>query len=158
MLHRSVDNFTDAHPATKEAKEIFRLHYRLYSGAMIDVVYDHFLANDKNEFDETSLLKFSQQVYIDLEKNTQELPERFARMFPYMKTQNWLFNYRTKWGTEKSFGGVVRRSAYLTESDTAYNLFEKNYQFLQECYYQFWKDAKPFAKKQLDKLLASENL
>ena len=43
MLHRHIDNFTDTHEATREAKEIFRPHYRLYSGAFVDVVYDHCL-------------------------------------------------------------------------------------------------------------------
>lgn len=157
MLHRSIDIFTDAHPVTKEAKEIFRPHYRLYSGAFIDVVYDHFLAIDENEFSESALLDFSQQVYATLEKNIQWLPEHFAKMFPYMKTQNWLFNYKTNWGTGKSFGGVVRRSAYLTESDTAYHLFEKYYQPLMEYYRHFWKDVKPFAQKQIDLLLVSGN-
>lgn len=42
MLHRMIDTFTDAHETTKEAKEVFRPHYRLYSGAFVDVVYDHF--------------------------------------------------------------------------------------------------------------------
>jgi acyl carrier protein phosphodiesterase len=63
MLHRIIDEFTDSHPATREAKEFFRPHYRLYSGAFIDVVFDHFLALNSNEFTETSLLNFSQQVY-----------------------------------------------------------------------------------------------
>ena len=48
MLHRLIDDFTDNHPATKEAKEFFRPDYRLYSGAFVDVVYDHFLAIDEN--------------------------------------------------------------------------------------------------------------
>ena len=78
MLHRAIDTFTDAHEATKEAKEIFRPHYRLYSGAFVDVVYDHFLATDKTEFTEHSLLDFSQQVYTTLDKQAQWLPEQFC--------------------------------------------------------------------------------
>jgi acyl carrier protein phosphodiesterase len=61
-LHRTIDSFTDQHEATKEAKEIFRPAYRLYSGAFVDVVYDHFLATDMAEFSEESLLHFSLQV------------------------------------------------------------------------------------------------
>ena len=45
-LHHAIDEFTDNHPATKQAKEFFRSDYRLYSGAFVDIVYDHFLAND----------------------------------------------------------------------------------------------------------------
>ncbi|HEY6504787.1 MAG TPA: ACP phosphodiesterase [Chitinophagaceae bacterium] len=154
-LHRLIDTFTDGHEATKEAKEIFRPHYRLYSGAIMDVIYDHFLATDGHEFTESSLLDFSTGVYATLENYQQWLPERFAAMFPYMKNQNWLYHYRTRSGAEKSLGGLVRRAAYLTESNTAFLLFEKHYQPLQQCYRQFWKDAKPFARKQFEILTAS---
>jgi acyl carrier protein phosphodiesterase len=150
MLHRAIDTFTDTHEATKEAKEIFRPHYRLYSGAFVDVVYDHFLATDATEFTESLLLDFSQQVYTTLDKQVQWFPERFATMFPYMKEHNWLFNYRTRWGTGKSLGGVVRRAAYLTESDTAFYLFEEHYQLFQDCYRHFWAALKPFTRQQFD--------
>ena len=155
-LHRAIDTFTDTHSATKEAKEVFRPHYRLYAGAFIDVVYDHFLANDKNEFNETLLFSFSQSVYSILEENKQWLPERFGKMFHYMKVQNWLFHYRMIEGTEKSFGGLVRRSAYLKESETACNLFEQYYQLLQHCYRLFWVDMKPFAEAQLQQYMGGE--
>jgi acyl carrier protein phosphodiesterase len=152
MLHRLIDSFTDNHPATKEAKEFFRPDYRLYSGAFIDVVYDHFLATDEKEFTETSLLDFSKTVYSTLENYQAWMPERFARMFPYMKSQNWLFNYRTRWGTEKSFAGLVHRSLYLHESKIAAYLFEKHYQPLQACFRHFWSDAKPFIYRQYETL------
>ena len=152
-MHRAIDNFTDTHEATKEAKEVFRPHYRLYAGAFVDVVYDHFLAIDETEFTETSLFDFSQQVYSALDKNILWLPERFARMFPYMKSQNWLFNYRTLWGTGKSFGGLVHRAVYLTESDTAFHLFETHYQLLQQCYRHFWEKVKFFARNELETLI-----
>jgi acyl carrier protein phosphodiesterase len=156
-LHRIIDTYTDGHEATKAAKEFFRPHYRLYSGAFVDVVYDHFLATDENEFSETTLLNFSRESYTILEKHREWLPDRFAAMLPYMKNQNWLFNYRTRPGTEKSFGGVVRRAAYLSESDTASYLFEKHYQPLELCYRQFWKDAKPFARRQFDIITHADN-
>lgn len=152
MLHRAIDLFTDTHEATREAKEVFRPHYRLYSGAFVDVVYDHFLATDTNEFTEPSLLEFTANVYAALDKQMPWLPERFTQLFPYMKEQNWLYNYRTRQGTAKSLGGVVRRSAYLTESDTAFGLFEQEYQLLQDCYRQFWTDVKAFARSQFEKI------
>ncbi len=156
-LHRAIDTYTDAHEATRTAKEIFRPHYRLYSGAFVDVVYDHFLAIDENEFSEESLLEFTQQVYATAGYYISWFPEQFAMMFPYMKNHNWLFNYRTRWGTEKSLGGVVRRAAYLTESETAFNLFEAHYQPLQDCYRHFWAELKPFARNQFEMLKQENN-
>lgn len=129
---------------------MFRPHYRLYSGAFVDVVYDHFLANDQNEFGEGDLLEFSFGVYSVLDEFKGILPERFASFFPYMKMQNWLYNYRTVEGTSRSFGGLVRRARYLTDSREAENLFVLHYQLLADCYRQFWQDLKPFAQSQFD--------
>ena len=157
VLHRAIDNFTDVHAATKEAKEVFRPAYRLYAGAFIDVVYDHFLANDENEFTEASLFSFSQSVYAILEDNKQWLPERFEKMFHYMKMQNWLYYYRMIGGTEKSFGGLVRRSAFLHDSATACNLFGQHYQLLHNYYRLFWADVKSFAEAKLKELDKNNN-
>ncbi len=156
-LHRIIDTFTDEHAATKKAKEFFRPDYRLYSGAFVDIVYDHFLATDETEFTPTLLLDFSQEVYTTLGNFHQWFPQRFAAMFPYMKSQNWLFYYSTSLGTQNSFGGLVRRASYLTESRTAADIFEKQYQPLQECYRQFWKEAKPFVRKQFENIINPAN-
>ena len=151
-LHRAIDTFTDEHTATKAAKEVFRPAYRLYSAAFVDVVFDHFLATDATHFSNESLLAFAKNTYKSLDNYTDFLPERFARMFPYMKEQNWLYNYHTRWGIEKSLGGVVRRSAYLTESDTAFRLFEEHYTFLKESYQLFFPELYDFAKQEFQKI------
>ena len=153
-LHRNIDTFTDSSEATRIAKEVFRPAYRLYSGAITDIIYDHFLANDENEFPEGSLLPFSQEVYVVLEKYHSWLPPQFAEMFPYMRSQNWLFNYHTRGGIDKSLRGLVRRSAFLTESNTAFVLFELHYDLLKACYGQLIIEIKPYAKQRLQELLA----
>ena len=153
MLHREIDGFTDTHPATQKAKEIFRPHYRLYSGALMDVIYDHFLANDKDIFGEGTLKRFTQTVYTVLEEHTAQLPDIFVQVLFYMKTEDWLYHYKYEQGIEKSLRGLVRRAAYLSESDTAYRLFLEHYVDLRDCYNQFFPDVKQFAKQRLDKLL-----
>lgn len=149
-LHRLIDSFTDEHEATKEAKEIFRPHYRLYAGAFVDVVYDHYLAIDPTIFTKDSLEEFAADTYTMLEPYSAVFPERFARMFPYMKTQNWLFNYSNKWGIENSLHGVVRRATYLTESATAFSLFEENFNTLQHCYQAFFPEMTAVVKKWME--------
>lgn len=151
-LHRNIDEFTDKHPATHKAKQIFKPAYRLYSGAIMDILYDHFLANDASVFTEETLKEFSQNIYQVLETQTDQLPFLFEHIFFYMRTEDWLFNYREKTGIEKSLKGLVRRAAYLSESETAYNLFLQQYNFLNECYHQFFEDVKLFAKKRLEEL------
>ena len=146
-LHRQIDAFTDTHPATARAKEIFRPHYRLYSGAVMDVVYDHFLAADPKEFSDESLLRFSAEVYEQLETHAAGLPPRFLSMFPYMRMQNWLYGYRRREGLARSLEGLVRRAAYLRESRTAMDLVDRNYEALKDCYENFFPEVKRFAKQ-----------
>lgn len=153
-LHRLIDDFTDRHPATAAIKELFRPHYRLYAGAFTDVAYDYFLANDKNEFkDADALRSFSTTTYRILENFEQYFPARFAAMFPYMQSQDWLSNYIHTWGIEKSFGGLVRRSAYLTESETASKIFNNHLPEMEVFYNEFFPSLKQFAANTLEQFL-----
>lgn len=153
-LHRAIDEFTDAHPATKKAKEFFRPAYRLYSGAFVDVVYDHFLANDKNEFtEEAALYDFSRDVYQVLQVNYSLLPHQLQKMLPHMQQHNWLYNYRQISGIDKSFAGLAYRAAYINESATAFSLFTENYAAIKTEYELFFPELKKFSQQTLSNLL-----
>lgn len=148
-LHRAIDAFTDDHPATLRAKEFFRPAYRLYSAPIMDVVYDHFLANDDAEFSEPSLLAFSETVYRMLEAEAVHLPPRFLPVLAYMRTENWLYRYRTRQGIRQSLRGLVRRAAFLTDSGPAEALLEQHYGELQACYAELFPAVKQMAKQKL---------
>ncbi len=148
-LHRLIDNYTDTHAATRAAMDVFRPEYRLYSGAFVDIVYDHFLARQDDVFLPSGLEAFAAGVYDALEHNRSWLPQGFAAMFPYMKQHNWLLGYRQKEGIEKSFSGLVRRAAYMDDPFPAIRIFRDNYQLLEHSFRQFWADVRPFAAEQL---------
>lgn len=154
-LHRAIDIFTDTHKITHDAKQYLKPAVGLYAGAFIDIVYDHFLANDKNEFaDDASLFSFVQNTYTSLEKNVAVFPERFQSMFPFMKQHNWLYNYRFNLEIGKSFGGLVRRAKYLTDSTQAFEIFEKEYGHFKNYYELFFPELKKFTQQQLQQMLA----
>lgn len=156
LLHREIDGFTDLHPASREARKIFTAAYRLYSSAFVDVTYDHFLAIDETVFPENELKAFSSGIYRNIEPHIGMLPGKFAELFPYMKGQDWLYNYRFRWGMEKSFHGLVRRAAYLSDSATAFSLFEKEYEYLQSCYLAFMPDMRTFAEQRFLEIAAEK--
>ena len=156
-LHRAIDSFTDEHPATKEMKQVFKPDYGLYAGAFADIVYDYFLANDKNEFNSTgSLQDFSQNTYTMLETQLSSSPLIFQQMFPYMKKHDWLYNYQFELGIEKSFAGMARRAKYITESNTAFRVFQKNIENLKPCYEAFFPLLKNYAADTLHELLNAD--
>jgi acyl carrier protein phosphodiesterase len=157
VLHRAIDTFTDTHAVTRQAKTFFREPYGLYSGALVDVVYDHYLANDHVIFGQAGtagadLKVFAQKTYAQVQENEAYLPQPFARMFYYMRTQDWLYNYRTKQGMFQSFEGLARRAAYMGSPEAAGRLFEEHYTQLQVCYQEFFPELQAFALRTLQQL------
>jgi acyl carrier protein phosphodiesterase len=152
LLHRRIDQFTDEHPASMRAKLFFRETYGLYAGAIVDSLYDHFLANDPKHFNtEQDLLGFTQDVYAKLDAQTTYFPEVFASYFPFMKQQNWLFNYRNLQGMQRSLQGLHRRAMYMAAPDEAYKIFVQHYYQLAQCYYELIDDMVSFVKLELTK-------
>jgi acyl carrier protein phosphodiesterase len=165
-LHRAIDSFTDSHAITRQAKSYFKEDYGLYAGPLVDVVYDHFLANDPLRFPETgqkegapgeetsgaALKAFAQKTYEQLSTRQALLPERFGRFFHYMRAQDWLFNYRYKQGIFNAFAGLARRAAYMGTSEQAGLLFEKYYSGLEACYADFFPALQDFALRTLQQL------
>ncbi len=150
ILHRAIDDFTDTHEITQQVKLFFKPQYRLYAGAFTDVVYDHFLANDLTIFlTDEDLKQFTIEVYKCLETNFEILPPVFKQMLPAMIEQNWLYNYKNKWGIQKSFAGLVHRARYLTESDIAFTIFNEHYDVIKSFYQVFYPDLLKFASQQL---------
>ncbi|TAD83484.1 MAG: DUF479 domain-containing protein [Bacteroidetes bacterium] len=146
-LHRSIDAFTDAHAAVAEAKQVFRPAYRLYSGAVVDVVFDYFLATDPEHFaTENELLRFSETVYAHLLAAMPQIPEALHPFFNHMRQQNWLYNYRHLAGIEKSLMGLVRRSQHLTSAGPALEVLQTHQQHLKQCYQQFYPTLVAHAK------------
>jgi acyl carrier protein phosphodiesterase len=149
VLHRLIDDYTDTHQVIKKAKEYFRPSYRLYSGPIIDILMDHFLASDPVQFKAGELKTFTQSVYQTLNQYSSHLPLRFVPAFTYMQSEDWLFNYQYKEGIAKSIRGLVRRSSFLEDSATAIKIFHEHYVALTDCYNQYFEDVKIYAKEQL---------
>lgn len=151
-LHRAIDDFTDNHEATRQSKKYFKSNYGLYSGAFVDIVYDHFLAKDANEFPGNALQDFSQKTYLQLQAFYPVFPERFQRMFYYMRTQDWLYHYQFKEGVKNSFNGLTRRAKYMDDYETAFRIFESHYEPLGNYYLAFFPEVKRFAFEKLQQL------
>lgn len=150
LLHRKIDSFADSDPAALRARVWFREKYGLYSGAIIDTVFDHYIATDPQFFKtENDLLSFSQGVYKKLNGYKEIFPPQFAKMFPYMEQQNWLYNYRTMTGVSRSLQGLHRRAKYMEEPEEAYNTFVIRYYELAQSYYDFMERAYEYVKREL---------
>jgi acyl carrier protein phosphodiesterase len=148
-LHRKIDEYTDTHPATRQAKEFLKESAGLYAGPFIDIVYDHFLANDPYEFEEGALAVFAQQTYGRLEAYEKWLPDKFRKFFYYMRSQDWLYHYRSTEGIHRSFQGLCHRAQYIDDPEPVFSAFMTHYEALKMAYEFFFPHVKSLAYHEL---------
>lgn len=135
LLHRRIDQFVDHHPASKRVKMIFRPDFGLYAGALIDVLFDHFLANDPACFHSLASLKsFSQKTYGLLNEQRAWFPPLFAQYFDRMVEDDWLSGYRRLDGVQRALRGLSYRAKYIPDTAMAYSLFIRHYHELNQAY------------------------
>jgi len=127
-LHREIDFFTDQHPIVTESKKRLRPKYRHYSGVIVDVFYDHFLAKNWNDYHRQLLPDYADHVYDIIQKNASLLPERVNLMMPYMIKGNWLVNYAKPEGIHRALAGMARRSPYESKMDESVVDLQENYE------------------------------
>lgn len=100
ILHRAIDTFTDAHPIFRQSTKRLHANYHHYSGIIVDIFYDHFLAKNWNKYSDEKLEGFTERFYQSLRDNHDSLTLKTQKMMPYMIDHNWLMSYQTIEGIE----------------------------------------------------------
>jgi acyl carrier protein phosphodiesterase len=94
-LHRFIDTYTDAHPVFRQSTKRLHPNYHHYSGIIVDIFYDHFLAKNWSTYSDETLEDFTERFYQSLRDNYDFLNPKTQKMIPYLINQNWLVSYRT---------------------------------------------------------------
>ena len=145
-LHREIDFFTDQHPIVRESKKRLRPKYRHYSGVIVDVFYDHYLAKNWNDYHHQLLPDYADRVYNLIQKNNALLPERVNMMMPYMIKGNWLVNYATLDGIHRALSGMTRRTPYESKMDESISDLKENYEEFKTEFITFFPELRKHCK------------
>jgi len=152
LLHREIDSFTDSHPLVRAGQSYLRPKFRHYSTVITDIFFDYFLGKNWQHFSTTPLDLFVNQTYEILDRYQNELPDRFVEMYYWMKSQNWLYQYREIAGIQKSLSGLSRRTTFDSKMDEAPAvLLEKEAEF-EVIFFAFFKELENFARQKLIEL------
>lgn len=146
-LHRAVDSYTDSHELTADSRLLFSTERRRVSGILIDVVNDHFLARNWESFSNQSLDEFAAQVYTACDRYRDLLPERFQKMFPYMRQENWLASYRELSWIELTLSRMEQRRNGRILLAAGIHDIRDNYEALQRNFLRFFPQVIHFAKE-----------
>lgn len=143
LLHRAIDSFTDAHPVYRQSKHRLHEKYGHYSGVIMDIFYDHFLAKNWSQYSATPLEHYAATFYTLLTDHLDTLTDRVKGMLPYMIGRNWLVSYASLEGLEMILFQMDHRTKNrvamhesIVELKQYYELFEAEFTLFFEALQQ----------------------
>jgi acyl carrier protein phosphodiesterase len=101
ILHRFIDSYTDSHPVFRTSTKRLHQNYHHYSGVIIDVFYDHFLAKNWIKYSNESLESYTENFYQSLRDNYSILNDKTKAIMPYLIDHNWLMSYESVEGINR---------------------------------------------------------
>ncbi len=152
LLHRHIDTFTDKHKIVKQSKKRLHKNYSHYSGVIVDILYDHFLAKNWSQYCNIPLLDYTGNFYKTLEDYKGVLPLRTLKMMPHMIANNWLLSYASIEGIAKVLKGMNRRTQNRSKMNLAVNELEEFYDEFENEFTSFFKELKAFTEQKLNEL------
>jgi acyl carrier protein phosphodiesterase len=147
-LHRKIDSFTDAHPVYRSSKHRFRKDFDKYSGVLMDIIYDHFLAKNFDRYSSVPLQDYASGVYRVLHDNFEFLPENARRFYGYMTERNILFHYSTLEGIETVLTHLSHRIRHRYELQLAMPILKREYEEIETEFGVFFEELSSFCKSQ----------
>lgn len=139
-FHRFIDTYTDQHPEVFAAKELFYPTQGKFSPVVVDVLFDHLLAQKWDAFHDESLPHFARRCYDVVASMRQDLPYRSERFYQYMFANDLLTNYATREGMEKVLSGMDYRTKFTSNMVDAMNTSPETFKQLSVHFERFFPD------------------
>lgn len=140
-LHREIDTFTDAHSEFKKSKRIFYHGFEKYSGILVDIYFDYFLAKDFPKYSGLSLESFSDGVYKIYSEHEHILPKSSSGFLEYVIKNNIYTSYSNLQDIEKVLFHLSHRIKHNVRLDDSIAIFKANEPELQSNFDLFFSET-----------------
>ncbi len=149
ILHRAIDTYTDAHPIFRQSTKRLHEGYHHYSGVIVDIFYDHFLAKNWINYSDQKLEVFVANFYQSLYDNYDSLSDKTKRIMPYMIEHNWLVSYQNIEGIQRILSQMDNR--LKNESNMRFSVEELQiyYSEFESEFTDFFKEIQQYSKQKL---------
>ena len=152
LLHRAIDSYTDSHPTVRQSTKRLHKNYGHYSGVIVDILYDHFLAKNWKDYHEVPLDIYVGDFYQILRNSYEVLPTRIRRMMPYMISDNWLLSYASIKGISRILDQMNVRTKGVSKMNFAVMELEKFYDEFEEEFTSFFAELITYSNNKLAQL------
>lgn len=146
LLHRKIDNFSDQHPMVKASKKHFHSVYGKYSGVAVDIIYDHFLAVNFQQYTSLILNNFATNCYKVLLKHWPIMPWEVKLFLPFLIKHKRLQSYACFSGLSNALNIMSRRTSFPDKTKEAIETLKECYPALQKEFECFFGDVVLYVK------------
>ena len=140
-LHRQIDSFSDNHELFKVSKRIFYDGFEKYSGILVDIYFDYFLAADFGNYADVTLENFATKVYGVYRSHRALLPFSSQRFLEYVLKNDVYTTYANIEGIEKVLYHLSGRVGHNVRLDHSVKLFVQNEPDLKNNFREFFGAA-----------------
>lgn len=151
ILHRHIDTFTDSHPIYRKSKHRLHEKYGHYSGVIMDIVYDHYLAKNWKQYSNVPLEIYAAQFYQLLQDQHGLLTEKIQKMIPYMIARNWLVSYASLEGLAMILFQMDYKTKHRVNMQEAIVEVELYYSEFEEEFTLFFDELRSFVTEEMSK-------
>jgi len=146
LLHRNIDAFTDQHPIVRLGASRFQSRYARYSGVIMDILYDHYLANNWRDFCDISLRDYVNRMHNLMLNNFEILPERLQNYLPGFMNERWIERYATLEGIRDVLDTMSKRTSLPKETEFAISVMEAFYRDFRHEFFDFFSQIIEFVE------------
>lgn len=146
-IHRKIDSFTDKHLIFRSSKRLISHKRRRFSGIIIDICFDHFLAKNWLEFSNEELPVFVSRVYSILDHNKAILPDRLKNILPRLISEDWIHSYQSLDGVGITLNRISKRFKKDNSLTDSVDEIVENYSELESNFFSFFPELISFVKQ-----------
>jgi acyl carrier protein phosphodiesterase len=146
LLHRAIDTYTDRHTVFRQGKHRLHETYHHYSGVLMDMYYDHFLAKNWSNYHAIPLEIYADAFYTLLKTNESILSPRTLKILPPMRTDNWLVKYATLDGLKDILTQMDWRTKNQSGIKNGMNELLNDYEMYQNEFGLFFEEMQLFCE------------
>jgi len=136
-LHQWIDNYSDNNLIVKKSISIFSPLLKHYAPVAVDVIYDHFMSNNWENFSKKSLFNTIDEFYIILENNYNILPNKAKRAVDHMIKNNWLIMYKDLSGLKNIFEWMDTRASFEANLTNSIDILLEYYSEIEDDFFAF---------------------
>lgn len=155
LLHRKIDEFTDSHVVVRDTIELLRPTFGRYSGIVVDMYFDYFLACHFIKYSSVSLNCFAYKFYFSALLHYKFLPKRVKNFIFHFIATNRLRKYATIEGLRDSLQIMANYKSSAIIPETTIQFLMENKEEIETRFHLFFPDLIEYVRVELKRLISN---